>query len=191
MKEKIKKILKNKIFLCVLTAFISTTIGVSAVTYFPSNDVTYDNTESGLQSTNVQGALDELYSQCKSSNESNNYLYYIVPNDGIYRMNLSDNSISRIGKYGINPTSIFVKDNYIYYSNNQGIYRMDIDGNNTVRLSTYTNAYHLYVTNQYIYFLEAYSNSYQYFRRMNLDGSANINLKELYGNYINSEIIVK
>lgn len=64
MKEKIKKILKNKIFLCVLTAFISTTIGVSAVTYFPSNDVTYDNTESGLQSTNVQGALDELYNVC-------------------------------------------------------------------------------------------------------------------------------
>lgn len=44
MKEKIKKILKNRIILCTLTAIIFGTIGVSAATYFPSNDVTYDNT---------------------------------------------------------------------------------------------------------------------------------------------------
>ena len=37
------------------------TISVIAATYFPSTDVTYDNTESGLSSTDVQGAIDELY----------------------------------------------------------------------------------------------------------------------------------
>ena len=37
---------------------------VYAETYFPSNDVTYDNKESGLVSTNVQGAIDELYTEC-------------------------------------------------------------------------------------------------------------------------------
>ena len=64
MKEKIKKILKNRIFICILTAIIFGTIGASAATYFPSKDVTYDNTESGLKSTDVQGAIDELYNNC-------------------------------------------------------------------------------------------------------------------------------
>ena len=67
MKQKIKKILKNRIFLCTLTAIIFGTVGVSAATYFQSKDVTYDNTESGLQSTDVQGAIDELYSACQVS----------------------------------------------------------------------------------------------------------------------------
>ena len=40
------------------------TISVIAATYFPSKDVTYDNTASGLESTNVQGAIDELYGVC-------------------------------------------------------------------------------------------------------------------------------
>ena len=35
----------------------------AAVT-FPSNEVSYDNTESGLSSTDVQGAIDELYGVC-------------------------------------------------------------------------------------------------------------------------------
>ena len=39
-------------------------VAVYAETYFPSNDVTYDNKESGLSSTNVQGAIDELYTEC-------------------------------------------------------------------------------------------------------------------------------
>ena len=37
---------------------------VYAATYFASSDVTYDNTESGLSSTDVQGAIDELYTEC-------------------------------------------------------------------------------------------------------------------------------
>ena len=36
-------------------------VGVCAVTYFPSNQVTYDNKTSGLKSSDVQGAIDELY----------------------------------------------------------------------------------------------------------------------------------
>ena len=56
-----KKVFKSKLFLCIVVALVFGTIGVSAATYFSSNDVTYDNTESGLSSTNVQGAIDELY----------------------------------------------------------------------------------------------------------------------------------
>ena len=42
-------------------------VGVCAVTYFPSNQVTYDNKTSGLKSIDVQGAIDELYNECSSS----------------------------------------------------------------------------------------------------------------------------
>ena len=64
MKEKIKKILKNRILIFILGGIVFGTIGVSAATYFESNLVTYDNTESGLSSTDVQGAIDELYNFC-------------------------------------------------------------------------------------------------------------------------------
>ena len=37
---------------------------VYAAVTFPSNEVTYDNSTSGLSSTNVKGAIDELYETC-------------------------------------------------------------------------------------------------------------------------------
>ena len=64
MKEKTKEFLK-KYLIGFILGFVSVGIVVVyAETYFPSNDVTYDNTESGLTSTNVQGAIDELYTEC-------------------------------------------------------------------------------------------------------------------------------
>ena len=186
-----KRNFKEIIIGTVIGIILCSIVGVCAVTYFPSNQTTYDNKTSGLNATNVQDAIDELYNQCGHLTELNNYFYYIEPQDGIFQMNLNSGKTSRIGKYAINPTSIFIKDNYIYYANSSGIYRMDIDGNNQVRLSTSKNVYHLYVTQQYIYYIYAYSNSYQYIHRMNLDGTSDTNIKELYGNYINSEIIVK
>ena len=38
----------------------------AAVT-FPSNEVSYDNSSSGLSSTNVKGAIDELYKTCTAT----------------------------------------------------------------------------------------------------------------------------
>ena len=37
---------------------------VYAAVTFPSNEVSYDNSESGLSSTTVKGAIDELYTEC-------------------------------------------------------------------------------------------------------------------------------
>ena len=48
-----------------MSAILFSVVGVSAATYFESGAVTYDNTESGLTSTNVQGAIDELYVKAK------------------------------------------------------------------------------------------------------------------------------
>ena len=66
MKEKIKEFLKSYLVGLILGIVVSGTIGVIAATYFSSGEVTYDNTESGLESTNVQGAIDELYGVCTS-----------------------------------------------------------------------------------------------------------------------------
>ena len=64
MKEKIKEFLE-KYLIGFIFGFVSVGIvAVYAETYFPSNDVTYDNKESGLVSTDVQGAIDELYGVC-------------------------------------------------------------------------------------------------------------------------------
>ena len=79
-KEKIKKVLKNRIFIFVMSAILFSVVGVSAATYFESGAVTYDNTESGLTSTNVQGAIDELYNACKTpSTPAGNYILENVP----------------------------------------------------------------------------------------------------------------
>ena len=64
MKEKTKEFLKKYLIGFILGVVCAEAVIVYAQTYFPSNDVTYDNTESGLSSTNVQGAIDELYGVC-------------------------------------------------------------------------------------------------------------------------------
>lgn len=74
MNKKIKKILKNRILIFILGGLIFSSVSVYAITYFASSDVTYDNTQSGLTATNVQGAIDELYNVCKTP---------IVGGDGI------------------------------------------------------------------------------------------------------------
>ena len=61
MKEKTKEFFKKNLIGFIL-GFVSVGIVVVyAETYFPSNDVTYDNTESGLSSTDVQGANPNNY----------------------------------------------------------------------------------------------------------------------------------
>ena len=63
-KEKVKEFAKKYLIGFILGIISACSISVIAATYFPSNDVTYDNTASGLKSTNVQGAIDELYGVC-------------------------------------------------------------------------------------------------------------------------------
>ena len=60
-----KKIFKSKMLIFCLGIFLCGIVGVCAEAIFPSVDVTYDNKESGLKSTNVQGAIDELYVKAK------------------------------------------------------------------------------------------------------------------------------
>ena len=135
MKDKLKKIFKNRLFLCIFTALVVGCVSVSAVTYFPSNQVTYDNKTSGLKSTNVQGALDELYTTCSSSAQAGNYLYYAVnsyissggilnPNGyTLYRCNSSGGSCSQIAFDGGRGSigSVYATNDYLYYAVNSYI----------------------------------------------------------------------
>lgn len=113
MKEKIKKLLKNRIFIFTVAALLFGTIGVSATTYFPSNDVTYDNTESGLTSTDVQGAIDELYNTCSNSKTVEDGTLEGVEivdcGDGLYEDNYEE------GRYVYKGTD---PNNYIAFNNN-------------------------------------------------------------------------
>ena len=120
MSNKIKKLINTKPFYFILGALIFGTIGVSAATYFPSNDVTYDNSTSGLSSTNVQGAIDELYSTCINPPEP-----AISPTDLLNKVVLAGDGLYKdeyeSGRYcfkGANP------DNYITFNNEPAGWRI-------------------------------------------------------------------
>ncbi len=59
----VKKMFKKnyKIVLGIIIGGIISGVGVYAATTLSSSDITYDNSKSGLTSTNLNGAIDELY----------------------------------------------------------------------------------------------------------------------------------
>ena len=62
--KKIKEFSKKYLIGFFIGLILFTVVGVYATTYFPSNQTTYDNKVSGLNATNVQTAIDELYNTC-------------------------------------------------------------------------------------------------------------------------------
>lgn len=144
MRNKFKKVLKNRIFIFVLGGLIFGTVGVCAATYFPSNQVTYDNKTSGLESTDVQGAIDELYNTCQSSSSvvlgnyiyftsngvkstntdtlTDTYLLYKVPITGGSDEEVVNIPIQKeIDKYhtgSYNIKNFYIVDDYIYFTSN-------------------------------------------------------------------------
>lgn len=62
--KKIREIFKKNVKLVIgiiIGGVVFGTLGVYAATVLAANQVTYDNSSSGVSATNVQGALDELY----------------------------------------------------------------------------------------------------------------------------------
>ena len=60
-----KKNFKN-ILITIITMFVLTITNIYAVNTISGSQITYDNTNSKLSSTNVQGALDEIYTNINS-----------------------------------------------------------------------------------------------------------------------------
>ena len=174
----LKKLFKNRIFLCVFTALIVGTTSVYAVTYFPSNQVTYDNKTSGLKSSDVQGAIDELYSTCSSSMAAGDYLYYSVNNYGVngtasngynlYRCNSNGDSCTMINSSNHDEGigSIYSTGDYLYYSvnnytgngtrvNGYKLYRCNLNGDSCTMINSsnsYASIDSIYSTGDYLYY---------------------------------------
>ena len=131
MKAKIKRFLKSNIIVLCLIVLLFGTAGVYAATYFPSNDVTYDNTESGLSSTDVQGAIDELYEVCKPSistppsDQILDNVDIVTSGDGLYE---DEYESGRYFYKGANP------NNYITFNNEDAGWRIiSLETNGTAK----------------------------------------------------------
>ena len=130
MKEKTKEFLKKYLIGFILGVGSVCTVSVIAATYFPSNDVTYDNKESGLKSTNVQGAIDELYEVCFPPTSAGDSILedtdIVTSGDGLYEDEYED------GRYfykGGNP------NNYVTFNNEQAGWRIvSIEPDRTIKI---------------------------------------------------------
>ena len=107
-----KKLKENKkvIFAFILGALIFGTTGVLAVTYYASKDVTYDNTESGMTSENVQDAIDELYGLATALDVGGSKIPTVTSGDGLYVDGYEDNVYTY---RGANP------NNYVTFNGEQ------------------------------------------------------------------------
>ena len=130
MKEKIKKMIFGYLPGFVLGVITAISISVIAATYFPSNDVTYDNKESGLSSTDVQGAIDELYGVCTKEPTAGDTILdntdIVTSGDGLYKDEYEE------GKYtykGANP------NNYVTFNEEKAGWRIiSINSDGTIKI---------------------------------------------------------
>ena len=103
MKNKIKGVFKSPIIYMILTVVFSIILSHietsrAITTYlYDSKDVSYDNTESGIIATDVQGAVDELYA-CASDYSSIRAMIYPV---GSIYLSITDDTVAKVeARYG-------------------------------------------------------------------------------------------
>ena len=87
MSQKIKEFIK-KYMIGLTLSFLICTVSVSAITYFDSKNVTYNNETTGMASTNVQDAVNELYSVCFPPSLGDSILEdvpIVSSGDGLYK----------------------------------------------------------------------------------------------------------
>ena len=110
--KKVKKIIFGYLPGFVLGVITAISISVIAATYFPSNQTTYDNSVSGLESTDVQGAIDELYGVCTTPSTAGEWVLdntdIVTSGDGLYKDDYENGRYFYKGK---------VPNNYIVFNN--------------------------------------------------------------------------
>ena len=129
MKEKIKRFWKRYLIGFITGMIVCGTVSVIAATYFPSSDVTYDNKTSGLESNNVQGAIDELYNVCTfkemTPGELVDDIGVVDSGDGLYNDDYEDRYIFK----GSNP------NNYVTFNNEEAGWRIiSIEGDGALKI---------------------------------------------------------
>ena len=103
-----KSYIKTNIIGFVIAGIIVSGFAVYAAVTFPSNDVSYENGTSGLESNNVQGAIDEIYNICTTVPSGSDTITDLLPSnpDELYKDEHGD-----IRYYGANP------NNYVSFNN--------------------------------------------------------------------------
>ena len=101
-----------------------------AQTYFSSNDVIYDNSNSGLSSTNVQGAIDELYNVCFPPTPAGDQILeqvdVVTSGDGLYKDAYED------GRYFYKGKNV---KNYVTFNNETAGWRIiSINSDGTIKI---------------------------------------------------------
>ena len=106
--KKFKEFAKEYLIGFVIGIVVCGGVSVIAATYFPSSEVTYDNGTSGLESNNVQGAIDELYKTCTEEPSGSDTITDLLPSnpDELYEDEHGD-----IRYYGKSP------NNYVSFNN--------------------------------------------------------------------------
>ena len=130
MKEKIKKIVLGYLPGFITGLIVCGGVSVIAATFFPSNQVTYENTASGMQATDVQGAIDELYAECTKEPTTGDSILdntdIVTSGDGLYADEYEE------GKYtykGANP------NNYVTFNNEEAGWRIiSINADGTIKI---------------------------------------------------------
>ena len=101
-----------------------------ADTYFPSSQTTYDNSASGLSSTNVQGAIDELYNVCFPPIPAGDQILentdIVSSGDGLYKDEYEEGKYTYKGK---NP------NNYVTFNDEEAGWRIiSINSDGTIKI---------------------------------------------------------
>ena len=125
--KKVKEFSKKYLIGFTLGLITSGIVVVCAATYFPSNQTTYDNSVSGLNATNVQTAIDELYNTCFPPKTGGAEILEEVPivtsGDGLYKDEYEDRYFYK----GANP------NNYITF-NNETWRIISIENDDTIKV---------------------------------------------------------
>ena len=107
---KIKEFIK-KYMIGLTLSFLICIVSVSAITYFDSKNVTYNNETTGMASTNVQDAVNELYSVCLPKTGGDSILDNVTivdSGDGLYKDEYEE------GRYIYKGKNV---NNYITFNN--------------------------------------------------------------------------
>ena len=109
-----------------IAGIIVSGVVVYAAVTFPSNEVSYSNSSSGLNSNNVQGAIDELYKDCKGIITAGGKDFETVTSgDGLYKDEYEDRYFYR----GANP------NNYVTFNNEPAGWRIvSIESDGTIKI---------------------------------------------------------
>lgn len=119
--KKTKYYIKNNLIGLIVGGIIFGSLGVYAAITFPSNEVSFDPSNSTLLSTNVKAAIDELYKKCTNPSTGEK----IIKDNGLEK----DQYECRYFFTGANP------NNYITFNNETAGWRIiSVECDGTIKL---------------------------------------------------------